>query len=77
MAHRMAMASKEIDEIKRKFEMHRETARRRKASLRAEIEELEIRVTEIQESKVELEDAVIIRGIESITGKIPAEKITR
>ncbi|XP_076241098.1 cilia- and flagella-associated protein 263-like [Calliopsis andreniformis] len=77
MAHRMTMANKEVSEMKKKFEAFRESAKRKKANMRAEIEELEIRVSEVHEAREEFEEEIVIRGIDDITGKIPAEKIIR
>ncbi|XP_029049234.2 coiled-coil domain-containing protein 113-like [Osmia bicornis bicornis] len=54
-----------------------EETRKKKTYLRAEIEELEIRITEVQEARDEFEEDVVEKGVNRITGKIPAEKIVR
>lgn len=71
------MANREVDEMRKKLNGFLESSRMRKTNMRAEIEELEIRIREVQEAKEEFEEEVVINGVDPITGKIPAERVTR
>ncbi|XP_076750654.1 cilia- and flagella-associated protein 263 [Xylocopa sonorina] len=77
MAHRMVMAKKELEELKKKLERLEQYSRKRKTIMRAEIEEIEIRINEVQEAKIEFEKEVVTEGVDPITGKIPAERVIR
>ncbi|CAK9827619.1 Coiled-coil domain-containing protein 113 [Anthophora retusa] len=77
MAHRIAMSKKELEELKKKLEQFRQYARKKQEIMRAEIEEIEIRINEAQETKEEFEEDVVVKGVDDITGKIPAERVTR
>ncbi|XP_060823992.1 coiled-coil domain-containing protein 113 [Bombus pascuorum] len=77
IAHRMFMARKEVEEMKRKLEQLQVFVRKKKATIRAEIEEIEIRISEAHESTAEFESEVVVEGVDSITGKIPAERVIR
>ncbi|XP_076634702.1 cilia- and flagella-associated protein 263 [Colletes latitarsis] len=77
IAHRITMANKEIDEMKKKLEDFRKSARKQKARMRAEIEELEIRISEVHEAKDDFEEEVVFKGVDPITGRIPAERVIR
>ncbi|CAK9819780.1 Coiled-coil domain-containing protein 113 [Anthophora quadrimaculata] len=77
MAHRIAMSKKELEELKKKLEQFRQYARKKQEIMRAEIEEIEIRINEAQETKEEFEEDVVVKGVDHITGKIPAERVTR
>lgn len=71
------MANREVDEMRKKLNGFLESSRMRKTNMRAEIEELEIRIREVQEAKEEFEEEVVVNGVDPITGKIPAERVTR
>ncbi|CAD1472519.1 unnamed protein product, partial [Heterotrigona itama] len=45
--------------------------------MRAEIEEIEIRISEVHESREEFESEVVTEGVDPITGKILAERVMR
>ncbi|XP_054010824.1 uncharacterized protein LOC128893694 [Hylaeus anthracinus] len=77
MAHRILMANKEVEEMRKKLEDFTEAVRKRKAHMRAEIEELQIRTSEVHEAKEEFEEEVVVKGVDPITGKIPAERVIR
>ncbi|XP_015433600.1 PREDICTED: coiled-coil domain-containing protein 113-like [Dufourea novaeangliae] len=77
ITHRITMAYKEVEEMTKKLSEEKSLAKKRKAQIRAEIEEVEIRITEVHEAKVEFEENVVVKGVDRITGKIPAEKVTR
>ncbi|XP_076285300.1 cilia- and flagella-associated protein 263-like isoform X1 [Lasioglossum baleicum] len=77
IAHRMAMARKEVEHMTKNFEDLKLIVQKRTMMMRAEIEELEIRISEVQEAKQEFEENVVIKGVDPITGKIPAERVTR
>lgn len=71
------MARKEVEEMKRKLEQMQVFVRKKKATMRAKIEEIEIRISEAHESTAEFESEVVVEGVDSITGKIPAERVIR
>lgn len=71
------MARKEVEEMKRKLEQIQVFVRKKKATMRAKIEEIEIRISEAHESTAEFESEVVVEGVDSITGKIPAERVIR
>ncbi|XP_076285301.1 cilia- and flagella-associated protein 263-like isoform X2 [Lasioglossum baleicum] len=73
----MAMARKEVEHMTKNFEDLKLIVQKRTMMMRAEIEELEIRISEVQEAKQEFEENVVIKGVDPITGKIPAERVTR
>ncbi|CAL7950444.1 unnamed protein product [Xylocopa violacea] len=77
MAHRMVMTKKELEELKKKLQRLEQYSRKRKTIMRAEIEEIEIRINEAQEAKAEFEKEVVTEGVDPITGKIPAERVIR
>ncbi|XP_071868021.1 cilia- and flagella-associated protein 263-like [Bombus fervidus] len=77
IAHRMFMARKEVEEMKRKLEQMQVFVQKKKATMRAKIEEIEIRISEAHESTAEFESEVVVEGVDSITGKIPAERVIR
>ncbi|OAD61135.1 hypothetical protein WN48_01203, partial [Eufriesea mexicana] len=52
-------------------------AKRKKAHMRAEIEEIEVRINEAHEASEDFQEEVVVKGVDSITGKIPAERVIR
>ncbi|XP_017766532.1 PREDICTED: coiled-coil domain-containing protein 113 [Eufriesea mexicana] len=77
MAHRITMAKKEVVEMRRKLEQFKLFAKRKKAHMRAEIEEIEVRINEAHEASEDFQEEVVVKGVDSITGKIPAERVIR
>ncbi|XP_076647928.1 cilia- and flagella-associated protein 263 [Halictus rubicundus] len=71
------MARKEVDHTTKNLDDLRLRVQKRTTIMRAEIEELEIRISEVQEAKQEFEENVVIKGVDPITGKIPAERVVR
>lgn len=61
----------------REFDKLERTTVKRRMLLRMEMEETEIRIRETRETKEEFEENVVRKGVDSITGKIPAEKFIR
>ncbi|XP_017888562.2 coiled-coil domain-containing protein 113-like [Ceratina calcarata] len=77
IAHRIGMSKKEVEEMQRNLVQFIRRATRKKAIMRAEIEEIEIRLKEAQEAKEEFEEEVVVEGVDPMTGKIPAERLVR
>ncbi|KAF3425538.1 hypothetical protein E2986_08220 [Frieseomelitta varia] len=77
IAHRMVMARKEVEEMKKKLQQFRIFARKKKTIMRADIEEIEIRISEVHESRETFESEVVTEGVDPITGKIVAERVMR
>jgi len=75
--HRIEMVNTEIRESQKKLEKFEQTSRKKKVYLRARIEENQIGTREIIKTREEFEENVVQKGIDSITGKIPAEKFIR
>jgi len=75
--HRIEMVNTEIRESQKKLEKFEQTSRKKKVYLRARIEENQIGTREILKTREEFEENVVQKGIDSITGKIPAEKFIR
>ncbi|XP_015177009.1 PREDICTED: uncharacterized protein LOC107066682 [Polistes dominula] len=70
---RMEMMKIEITEYKKKLLLLEKTNRKEQIKLEAEIEELEVRIRDIKNTKERFENEVVIGGVDHITGKIPAE----
>lgn len=71
------MAKKEVEELKKKLDLLQNYVRKKKMDLKAHIDEIEIRINEIQEAKEDFEVEVVTEGVDRLTGKIPAERLTR
>ncbi|XP_012276405.1 coiled-coil domain-containing protein 113 isoform X2 [Orussus abietinus] len=76
LTHRMEMASREIEEMKRNLLSLEKVAAKKRANLAAEIEEVKLRIMETTDAALEL-DQVVKKGLDPISGKIPAEKFIR
>ncbi|XP_011310227.1 coiled-coil domain-containing protein 113 isoform X2 [Fopius arisanus] len=74
--HRIEMANKEIEEMKKHLVNLEQETIKKKANLKAKTEEIQMRIKDIQEAKTQLEENVI-KGVDPVTGKIPAEKFIR
>ncbi|XP_026300616.1 uncharacterized protein LOC102654986 [Apis mellifera] len=75
--HRIVMAKKEVEELRKKLDILQMYVRKRKMDLKAQIDEIEIRINEIQEAKEDFEVEVVTEGVDRLTGKIPAERLIR
>ncbi|KAG5345054.1 ACE enzyme, partial [Acromyrmex charruanus] len=75
--HRIEMVNTEIRELQKKFKTIEQTSTKKKIYLRARIEENQISIREILKSREEFEENVVQKGVDIITGKIPAEKFIR
>ena len=71
------MANKEIDDMKKSLAELEQLAVKKRAELRAQMEEIELRIRETCEAKEELEEVVVKKGVDPLTGKIPAEKFVK
>lgn len=68
---------REIDDIQITYDNFIKKSKRTKFNLRAEMEELGIRSTEVDTAFKMFEQAVVIDSVNKITQKIPAEKFVR
>ncbi|XP_015596618.1 coiled-coil domain-containing protein 113 [Cephus cinctus] len=75
--HRIEMTNKEIDEMKKSLVDLEKLAAKTRMDLRARTEEIELRIRETNEARVELEEKLVKRGVDPLTGKIPAERFMR
>lgn len=71
------MVNKEIEEMKKHLDACEKLTINRKLNLMAQVEEIQMRIRDIDEASEEFEENVVKRGINSLTGKIPAEKFVR
>ena len=71
------MVNTEIRELQKKLEKIEQMSTKKKIYLRARMEENQISTCEIFKNREEFEENVVQKGIDSITGKIPAEKFIR
>ncbi|KYM80707.1 hypothetical protein ALC53_08876 [Atta colombica] len=74
---RIEMVNIEIRELQKKLKKIEQISIKKKIYLRARIEENQISICEIFKNREEFEENVVQKGIDSITGKIPAEKFIR
>lgn len=71
------MAENEIAEMRKSLSELETLAAKTKANLRAQTEEIELRIQETMEARQELEENVVKNGVDPLTGRIPAEKFVR
>ncbi|XP_071057211.1 cilia- and flagella-associated protein 263-like [Onthophagus taurus] len=71
------LALRDYDTIQVNLKEFKEHARKLKNKMRAEIEENRIRGAEINETKSNFEQQIVIGAVEELTQKIPAEKFVR
>jgi len=76
-AQRIEMVNIEIRELQEELVKLERTMRRKKIFLRARMQESEISIYETLKTKTEFEEQVVQKGVDPITGKIPAEKFIR
>ncbi|KAL6263363.1 hypothetical protein P5V15_006158 [Pogonomyrmex californicus] len=74
---RIEMTNTEIRELQKTLEKFEQMSIKKKIYLQAQIEENQISIDETCKTKKEFEENVVQKGIDSITGKIPAEKFIR
>ncbi|XP_011630816.1 coiled-coil domain-containing protein 113 [Pogonomyrmex barbatus] len=74
---RIEMTNTEIRELQKALEKFEQMSIKKKIYLQAQIEENQISIDETCKTKEEFEENVVQKGIDSITGKIPAEKFIR
>ncbi|CAG5097621.1 Similar to CCDC113: Coiled-coil domain-containing protein 113 (Homo sapiens) [Cotesia congregata] len=76
LSHRIEMANKEIDEMKKQLVACEKQITRKKSNFTAELEEIELRIRDIDEAKEQLEIHVVKKEADK-TGKISADKFLR
>ncbi|KAH0553880.1 coiled-coil domain-containing protein 113-like [Cotesia glomerata] len=76
LSHRIEMANKEIDEMKKQLVACEKQIARKRSNFTAELEEIELRIRDIDEAKEQLEIHVVKKGADK-TGKISADKFLR
>ncbi|KAI4482244.1 hypothetical protein M0804_008795 [Polistes exclamans] len=70
---RMEMMKNEIIEYKKKLLLLEKSNRKEEIKFQAEIEELEVRIRDVKDTKDRFENDIVINGVDHLTGKIPAE----
>ncbi|KAH0954471.1 hypothetical protein HN011_011210 [Eciton burchellii] len=76
-AQRIEMVNTEIRELQEEIVKLGQRLRRKKIHLRARMQESEISIYETLKTKEAFEEQVVRKGVDPITGKIPAEKFIR
>jgi hypothetical protein len=71
------MVNTEIRELQEEIVKLGQRLRRKKIHLRARMQESEISIYETLKTKEAFEEQVVRKGVDPITGKIPAEKFIR
>jgi len=71
------MVNTEIRELQEELKKLGRTSRRKKIYLRARMQESQISIYETFKTQEEFEEYVVRKGVDPITGKIPAEKFIR
>lgn len=71
------MVNTEIRELQKELIKLERTSTKRKVYMRAQMEENEMSIRETCKTREEFEENVVRKGVDSITGKIPAEKFIR
>lgn len=71
------MVNTEIRELQKELIKLEQMSTKKKKYMRAQIEENEMSIRETCKTREEFEEKVVEKGIDSITGKIPAEKFIR
>ncbi|XP_046614739.1 coiled-coil domain-containing protein 113-like [Neodiprion virginianus] len=77
ISHRIEMAENEIAEMRKSLGELETLAAKTRANLRAQMEEVDLRIRETNEARAELEENVVKNGVDPLTGRIPAEKFVR
>ncbi|KAF5274793.1 hypothetical protein FQR65_LT00376 [Abscondita terminalis] len=77
MTQKIDLAMREIEDIQVTLENFIKKSRQTKANLKAKLEELQIRESEVSEAMEIFEQSIVVEGVDSLTGKIPAEKFLR
>lgn len=71
------MVNTEIRELEKELMKLVKTLTKRKKYIRARIEEDEISIRETYKTREDFEENIVYKGVDKITGKIPAEKFIR
>lgn len=74
---RTEMVNVELRELQKEVRNLEKTSRKKRIYLRVQMEESESSIREIYKARKEFEDNVVQKGVDIITGKIPAEKFIR
>lgn len=73
----MDLAMREMEEMQIALENFIKRSHRIKCNLKAELEEIGIRESEVTEARDIFEQKIVIEGVDSLTQRIPAEKFLR
>ncbi|KAF5281805.1 hypothetical protein FQA39_LY05019 [Lamprigera yunnana] len=73
----MELAMREMEDMQIEANEFIEISYRIKCNLKAKLEELRIRETEVSDCRDIFEQTIVIEGIDALTGRIPAEKFLR
>lgn len=71
------MANTEIRELRKELEKFEQTLSKKRTYLQAQMEENQISTCETHKNREQFEENVVQKGIDIITGKIPAEKFIK
>lgn len=74
---RIEMVNTEIRELQRGLEKFEQTSTKKRTYLHARMEQNQISLRENRKNREEFEEHVVQKGVDIITGKIPAEKFIK
>ncbi|KAK0163564.1 hypothetical protein PV327_007233 [Microctonus hyperodae] len=74
LLQRIDMANKEIEEMKKELEERERLTIKKRDNLRAQMEEIKMRICDINDARDGLEENVAKKGVDKSTGKILADK---
>lgn len=74
---RIEMVNTEIRELQQGLEKFEQTSTKKRTYLQARMEENQISIRETRKRREAFEENVVQKGVDIITGKIPAEKFIK
>lgn len=77
VSQRIDLVLREIEDLEKNLTKFVIKTRRKKNMLKAELEEIEIRQAEVNDTMKSFETTVIVESFDPLTGRIPAEKFIR
>ncbi|KAF7993378.1 hypothetical protein HCN44_007881 [Aphidius gifuensis] len=77
LTRRAEMATEETEETKKNMLALEKETMKKKESIQAQMEEIQTRIQDIHETKNHLEENIVKKGVDPLTGKISAKKFIR
>ncbi|KAK4886016.1 hypothetical protein RN001_002287 [Aquatica leii] len=77
LSQKMDLSMREMEEMQIALDEFIQKSHRAKSNLKAKLEELVVRESEVKDARSIFEQTIVTEGVDSLTGKIPAEKFLR